>query len=114
MYGRTVSNVVKEEKSSVIAVGRVMTCVLGLVVDREQEIRNFVPKKHYGITASFLSGKSNLEYKGKWQPQKKDKDDEENTLKKKEAEEVIERLKGKVAQIKKVDIKKERAAAPSF
>ncbi len=112
MYGRTVSNVVKEEKSSVIAVGRVMTCVLGLVVDREQEIRNFVPKKHYGITASFLSGKSNLEYKGKWQPQKKDKDDEEKYIEKKEAEEVIERLKGKVAQIKKVDIKKKREQPP--
>lgn len=112
MYGRTVSNVVKEEKSSVIAVGRVMTCVLGLVVDREQEIRNFVPKKHYGITASFLSEKSNLEYKGKWQPQKKDKDDEEKYIEKKEAEEVIERLKGKVAQIKKVDIKKKREQPP--
>lgn len=113
MYGRTVSNVVKEEKSSVIAIGRVMTCVLGLVVDREQEIRNFVPKKHYGITASFLSGESNIEYKGKWQPEKKkNKDDDEKYIEKKEAEEVIERLKDKVAQIKKVDIKKKNEQPP--
>ena len=115
MYGRTVSNVVKEEKSSVIAIGRVMTCVLGLVVDREQEIRNFVPKKHYGITASFLSGESNIEYKGKWQPEKKkNKDDDEKYIEKKEAEEVIERLKDKVAQIKKVDIKKKNETTCPF
>jgi len=43
----------------------------GLVVDREQEIRNFMPKKHYGITATFLSSVSNLLYKGKWVPQNK-------------------------------------------
>jgi DNA topoisomerase-3 len=55
-----VSAVLKESKSSVIAIGRVMTCVLGLVVDRELEVRNFVPKKHYGITASFLSTDSNI------------------------------------------------------
>lgn len=113
MYGRKVSDVVKEEKSSVIAIGRVMTCVLGLVVDREQEIRHFIPKKHYGITASFLSSENNLEYKGKWQPKKKkDADDEEKYIEKEEAEEVIERLKEKPAQIKKVDIKKRREQPP--
>ena len=36
MYGK-VSDVVKEEKSSVIAIGRVMTCVLGLVVDENRK-----------------------------------------------------------------------------
>jgi len=41
---KKVVNFLKENKTSVIAIGRVMTCVLGLVVDREQEIRNFMPK----------------------------------------------------------------------
>ncbi|MDQ2085182.1 DNA topoisomerase 3 [Herbivorax sp. ANBcel31] len=113
MYGRKVSDVVKQEKSSVIAIGRVMTCVLGLVVDREQEIRNFVPKKHYGITAVFLSCESELEYKGKWQPEKKkSKDDEEKYIEKEETEKVIERIKDKPAQIKKVNIKKKNEQPP--
>jgi len=70
----------------------------GLVVDREQEIRNFMPKKHYGITATFLSSVSNLLYKGKWVPQNKkddkEADDEEKYISREEAEQVIERLKG--------------------
>lgn len=67
-YGRDLANHLKEPKSSVIAIGRVMTCVLGLVVDRELEIRHFVPKMQYGVTASFLSEKSGIAYSGKWVP----------------------------------------------
>lgn len=42
-----------------IAVGRVMTCVLGMIVDREKEINEFVETPYYGISAdhsAFLSG----------------------------------------------------------
>lgn len=39
---------------SVIAVGRVMTCVLGMVVRREREIRNFAPTPYYRVTADIL------------------------------------------------------------
>ena len=53
-YGRKLGNLLEEKGNLVIAVGRVMTCVLGLVVERELEIRNFVPKKHYGIMARFI------------------------------------------------------------
>ena len=70
-YGRKLSNVLKEDKSSVIAIGRVMTCVLGLIVDRELEIRNFVPRPYYGVTANFLSKDSGIVYKGRWQQKKK-------------------------------------------
>ena len=38
---------------SVIAVGRVMTCVLGMVVTREREIRDFVKTPFYRIVGSF-------------------------------------------------------------
>ena len=69
-YGKDLSSRFKEEKRSVIAIGRVMTCVLGLVVDRELEIRNFVPQVHYGIIASFLSQETSIAYKGKWQPKR--------------------------------------------
>ena len=48
-YGSKLSALLKENKSSVIAIGSVMTCVLGLIVDRELEIQNFVSKVHYGV-----------------------------------------------------------------
>ena len=48
LYARAVSVVSKEEKV-VIAIGRVMTCVLGMVVDREREIRNFVKTNFYRV-----------------------------------------------------------------
>ncbi|MDD3350670.1 MAG: DNA topoisomerase, partial [Eubacteriales bacterium] len=63
-YGRKLSKIIKEEKSSVIPIGRVMTCVLGLIVDREQEITNFVPKLYYGVTANFISQETQISYKG--------------------------------------------------
>ncbi|MBR6402782.1 MAG: type IA DNA topoisomerase [Eubacterium sp.] len=37
----------------VIAVGRVMTCVLGMIVKREREIRDFVPTPFYRVVASI-------------------------------------------------------------
>ena len=41
MYGQKLSNMLNEERAS-ISIGRVMTCVLGMVVNKEREIRNFV------------------------------------------------------------------------
>lgn len=117
-YGRILSNYLKESKSSVIPIGRVMTCVLGLVVDRELEIRNFVPQKHYGVKASFKSQNNGIEYIGKWQPKKsKDKKSEENDeqdkyISKEEAEELIEKLKDKEAIIKKVEVKVKNEQPP--
>ena len=41
-YGQHISNYLKSGKNTVISVGRVMTCVMGMVVRREREIRDFV------------------------------------------------------------------------
>lgn len=115
LYGRDISNILKDSKSSVIAIGRVMTCVLGLVTDRELEIRNFVPKKHYGITAEFISCDSKIAYTGKWQPQSRKTEDgseEEKYINKEEAQEVIDKLKGHQAKVKKVEIKTKNEKPP--
>lgn len=48
IYGRRVAKQINEEKIS-ISVGRVMTCVLGMVVSREREIRNFVKTPYYKV-----------------------------------------------------------------
>ncbi len=118
-YGRRLSNHLKESKSSVIAIGRVMTCVLGIVVERELEIRNFVPKMHYGITAAFKAVDSGIAYKGKWQPGKKSSkqttdnaDEGDKYISKEEALELIEKLKGHEGVVKKVEIKTKSEQPP--
>ncbi|MBR1743889.1 MAG: type IA DNA topoisomerase, partial [Lachnospiraceae bacterium] len=52
-YGRTIMNFLNNGKWSAIAVGRVMTCVLGMVVEREREIRNFEKTPFYRVLANF-------------------------------------------------------------
>ena len=52
IYGRKLASKINEEKAS-ISVGRVMTCVLGMIVSREREIRNFVKTKYYKIVGEF-------------------------------------------------------------
>ena len=51
-YGNYVKNYLKADKG-VIAVGRVMTCVLGMVVNREREIREFVKTPFYRVLGNF-------------------------------------------------------------
>lgn len=51
-YGNDVKNYLKKDKA-VISVGRVMTCVLGMVVNREREIRNFVKTPFYRVVQSL-------------------------------------------------------------
>ena len=48
IYGRRAAKEINEEKM-VISIGRVMTCVLGMIVSREREIKNFVKTKYYKI-----------------------------------------------------------------
>lgn len=50
-YSYTVRNYLGMDRC-VIAVGRVMTCVLGMIVKREREIRQFVPTPFYRVLAS--------------------------------------------------------------
>lgn len=51
-YGQTISNYLRCDRTS-ISVGRVMTCVLGMVVRREREIREFVKTPFYRVVAGF-------------------------------------------------------------
>ncbi|TAH69726.1 MAG: type IA DNA topoisomerase [Anaerolineaceae bacterium] len=52
-YGNTVQDFLKSKKWSAISVGRVMTCVLGMVVRREREIRSFVKTPFYRVLSTF-------------------------------------------------------------
>lgn len=70
IYGRRVAKQINEDKAS-ISVGRVMTCVLGMVVSREREIRNFVKTKYYKIIGEFGSDTSS--FKAEWKVTEKSK-----------------------------------------
>ena len=67
IFGRRLAKKINEEKMS-ISVGRVMTCVLGMVVSREREIRNFVKTKYYKIIGEFGSESS---FKAEWKVSEK-------------------------------------------
>lgn len=59
-YGNAVKNYLKADRA-VISVGRVMTCVLGMVVNREREIREFVKTPFYRVLANILVGEKTCE-----------------------------------------------------
>lgn len=63
-YGQTVTNYLNNQKWTAISVGRVMTCVLGMVVNREREIRAFVKTPFYRVIVSLDA--SGNEFEGEW------------------------------------------------
>ncbi|MCL2864961.1 MAG: DNA topoisomerase [Lachnospiraceae bacterium] len=67
-YGDGIAGFLKS-KYAVISVGRVMTCVLGMVVGREREIRDFVKTPFYRVLGFF--GEMNFE--GEWRVTKESK-----------------------------------------
>ena len=116
IYGRRMAKEIGEEKIS-ISVGRVMTCVLGMVVQREREIRNFVKTPYYKIIGTFGEEKSS--FNAEWKVTEKSKMWEspklynENGFKKEsEAKEFIVSLKDKKAIITEVKKSKTKENAP--
>ena len=65
-YGPAVASYL-DEKRAVRSVGRVMTCVLGMVVRREREIREFVKTPFYRVLATFdVPGESDTTIQAEW------------------------------------------------
>ena len=116
IYGRRVASKINEEKIS-ISVGRVMTCVLGMIVSREREIRNFVKTKYYKIIGEF--GNTDGSFKAEWRVNEKSKLFESPKLyndsgfkKENEAKEFIASLAGKKAIISELKKSKPKENAP--
>lgn len=63
-YGRMMNDAAGTKKYTAIAVGRVMSCVLGMVVRREREIRDFNETPFYRIQSSF--NKDGVVFNGEW------------------------------------------------
>ena len=116
IYGRKVAREINEEKAS-ISIGRVMTCVLGMVVSREREIRNFVKTKYYKIIGEF--GNDDGTFKAEWKVNEKSKMFESTKLynesgfkKEDDAKEFIKDLAGKKAVITELKKSKQKENAP--
>ena len=62
-YGPAISNHMRTDRT-VVSVGRVMTCVLGMVVRREREIRDFVKTPFYRVIGTF--GPEGITIDGEW------------------------------------------------
>ena len=116
IYGRRVANQIQEDRAS-ISVGRVMTCVLGMVVSREREIRNFVKTKYYKIIGEF--GNQDGSFKAEWKVNEKSKLFESAKLynesgfkKEEDAKSFITSLAGKKAVITELKKSKQKENAP--
>lgn len=119
-YGFAVKNYLNESRSGAISVGRVMTCVLGMVVQRERAIREFVKTPFYRVIATVAAGEDSFDAEWRavdgsayYQSPKLYK--ENGFLKKETAEELIEKLKQPLplkAEIEKIEKKVEKKNPP--
>lgn len=116
IYGRRIAKDIEEEKVS-ISVGRVMTCVLGMVVEREREIRNFVKTPYFKINGSF--GDEASSFIAEWKVSENSIMYQSNKLynetgfkKEEDAKEFILNLKDKKAIITEVKKSKQKENAP--
>ena len=116
-YGSLLNNKAGTKKYSAIAIGRVMTCVLGMVVRREREIRNFVQTNFYKISGSF--GAEGASFLGEWKSGKASKYFESPLLynekgfkKEEDAKKLIAELDYSTAVVLKKDKTSEKKKAP--
>lgn len=114
--GRRVAKEANLERAS-ISVGRVMTCVLGMIVEREREIRNFVKTKYYKIVGEF--GEEPNSFQAEWKVSENSKMyqspklyNETGFKKEEEAKEFILSLAGKETKVSEVKKSKQKENAP--
>ena len=116
IYGKRAASKLQEDRIS-ISVGRVMTCVLGMVVSREREIRNFVKVPYYKIVGEF--GPKDSSFTAEWKVTEKSSQKDSVKLynetgfkKEKDAKNFIIELSNKKAIVKEVKKSKQKENTP--
>lgn len=97
-----------------LSVGRVQTPVLGLVVRRDEEIENFVPKDFFEVKAHIVTPKDER-FVALWQPSdscEPYQDEEGRLLHRQLADHVVGRIGGQPAIVTRYDDKRENDTAP--
>ncbi|MBR3635255.1 MAG: type IA DNA topoisomerase [Lachnospiraceae bacterium] len=121
-FGSYITDFMKSDRT-VIAVGRVMTCVQGMVVRREREIREFVKTPFYKINAIFSDDnfdKGPISYLGEWKVTEKSKYyntpnlyKENGFLKKEDADSFVEYIRSfETGEVAGIDKKKQTKNPP--
>ena len=116
IYGNRLAKSLNQDYFA-ISVGRVMTCVLGMIVTREREIRNFVKTKYYKIIGTFGTKKGS--FTAEWKVNEKSKLFESNLLynesgfkSEEEAKKFIASLAEKEAVVTEIKKTKQKENAP--
>ncbi len=117
-YGRLLNDAAATRSYTAIAVGRVMTCVLGMVVIREREIRNFKETPFYRVVGNF-NASGGGEIWAEWKAVEGSRHFEspllykENGFKKQEdANALIDEVTGKEATVKSIETGTSKKRAP--
>lgn len=98
----------------VLSVGRVQTPVLGLVVRRDEEIENFIPKDFFEVKAHIVTP-AEERFVALWQPSdscEPYQDEEGRLLHRPLAEHVVKRIEGQPALVTSYNDKRESESAP--
>ena len=116
IYGNRLAKSLNQDYFA-ISIGRVMTCVLGMIVSREREIRNFVKTKYFKILGTFGTEKGS--FTAEWKVNEKSKLFESNLLynesgfkSEEKAKEFIVSMQGKEAVVTEIKKTKQKENAP--
>ncbi|MFY2509199.1 DNA topoisomerase III [Vibrio pectenicida] len=101
----------------VLSVGRVQTPVLGLVVRRDEEIENFVPRDYFTLHAliPYQDGASQFDIRARWKPSEAClpwQDEEGRVLNRKLVENVAHRIINQTAKVVQSEQKQTKQAPP--
>ncbi|MDH5930583.1 DNA topoisomerase III [Vibrio splendidus] len=101
----------------VLSVGRVQTPVLGLVVRRDEEIENFIPKDYFTLYAliPYQNNGQSFDIRARWKPSEACKpwqDEEGRVLNRKLVENVANRIANQPATVTESEQKQSKQAAP--
>lgn len=101
----------------VLSVGRVQTPILGLVVRRDEEIENFIPRDYFTLHAliPYQDGNGAFDIRARWKPSEACKpwqDEEGRVLNRKLVENVAQRIAGQPAKVVESEQNQTKQSAP--
>ncbi|MCL1861931.1 MAG: DNA topoisomerase 3, partial [Defluviitaleaceae bacterium] len=95
-----------------LPMGRVQTPTLAMLVNRHAEIQAFDAREYYEVKAEFLL-ENGEKYSGTW-INKQNEENDERTYDKKQAEEILEKIKGKTGAVDSVETEEKRQLPPQL